>query len=191
MKKIKYEDITDSILKQAIPNNNPIPEIYKYKKFNLKNSKFDTKDITDVERETLKVIQNKIGGEFNIIHRVQVKGVRTPDAEYYNKLLHKYKRYYDVKAPKKSNGIKAKNNKISHAFDQAIGQTKNVIISLLRDDCDLSVDDANEQIIRCLKNKLYSWINIIILVGKNNYIRIYKRKQKRSDLDDRISFTSL
>ena len=59
MKIIKYEDITDSILKQAIPNNNPIPEIYKYKKYNIKNSKFDTKDITDVERETLKVIQNK------------------------------------------------------------------------------------------------------------------------------------
>ena len=136
MKKIKYEDITDSILKQAIPNNNPISEIYKYKNYNIKNSKFDTKDITDVERETLKVIQNKIGGEFNIIHRVQVKGVRTPDAEYYNKLLHKNKRYYDVKAPIVSCDNKSKNNKVSHQLYQAKEQCRNVIISLLRDDCD-------------------------------------------------------
>ena len=74
----------------------------------------------------------------NLIHRVQEKGVRTPDAEYYNKLLHTNKRYYDVKAPKKSNSIKSKNCKITHAFDQAKGQTKNIIISLLRDECDLS-----------------------------------------------------
>ena len=154
MKKIKYEDITDSILKQAIPNNNPIPEIYKYKKYNIKNSKFDTKDITDVERETLKVIQNKIGGEFNIIHRVQVKGVRTPDAEYYNKLLHKYKRYYDVKAPRKSTNRNSKCNKISHQFDEAKGQTDNVIISLIRDECDISSIEAYNQINELLSKNI-------------------------------------
>ena len=176
MNKIKYEDITDSILEQAIPNNNPIPEIYKYKKFNLKNSKFDTKDITDVERETLKVIQNKIGGEFNIIHRVQVKGIRTPDAEYYNKLLHKYKRYYDVKAPKFCINNKSKNKKIYHQFDEAKGQTNNIIISLLMDDCNLSNKEANLQVEHNMSKPDYRWIKTVILVGKNNYFKIYKRK---------------
>ena len=176
MKKIKYEDITYSILKQAIPNNNPIPEIYKYKKYNLKNSKFDTKDITDVERETLKIIQNKIGGEFNIIHRVQVKGVRTPDAEYYNKLLHKYKRYYDVKAPRKSISNYSKSNKISHIIRQAKSQSNNIIITLMREDCDLSNMEAEKQIISCLNNKRYSWVHSVILVGKYGYFKIYKRK---------------
>ena len=176
MKKIKYEDITDSILKQAIPNNNPIPEIYKYKKYNLKNSKFDTKDITDVERETLKIIQNKIGGQFNIIHRVQVKGVRTPDAEYYNKLLHKYKRYYDIKAPRKSNNEKSKDSKVYHLFDQVKGQANCIIISLLREECNLSNNDAVKQIINNIIKERYRFIKVVILVGNNNYIRVFKRK---------------
>ena len=95
-----YKDITDELIKMATPNDNPIPEISRYLKYNLKNASFDMKDITDIERITLKQIQNKIGGQFNMIHRVQEKGVRTPDAEYYNKLLHTYTIYYDVKGPK-------------------------------------------------------------------------------------------
>ena len=102
------KDITDELIKMATPNDNPIPEISRYLKYNLKNASFDMKDITDIERITLKQIQNKIGGQFNMIHRVQEKGVRTPDAEYYNKLLHTYKRYYDVKAPKKVTVLKAR-----------------------------------------------------------------------------------
>lgn len=104
-----YKDITDELIKMATPNDNPIPEISRYLKYNLKNASFDMKDITDIERITLKQIQNKIGGQFNMIHRVQEKGVRTPDAEYYNKLLHTNKRYYDVKAPKKVIISKVKN----------------------------------------------------------------------------------
>ena len=171
-----YKDITDELIKMATPNDNPIPEISRYLKYNLKNASFDMKDITDIERITLKQIQNKIGGQFNMIHRVQEKGVRTPDAEYYNKLLHTYKRYYDVKAPKKSNSIKSKNCKITHAFDQAKGQTKNIIISLLRDECDLSNIEAVRQITNALNRPKYSWLNIVILVGKNKFIKVYKRK---------------
>lgn len=104
------------------------------------------------------------------------KGVRTPDAEYYNKLLHTYKRYYDIKAPKKSNSIKSKKHKITHSLDQAKGQTKNVIISLLRDECDLTNIEAVHQIINALKRPKYSWLNSVILVGKNNFIKVYKRK---------------
>ena len=103
-----YKDITSELKKIATPNDNVIPVISKYLKYNLKNASFDMKDITNIERITLKQIQNKIGGQFNLIHRVQEKGVRTPDAEYYNKLLHTYKRYYDVKTPKKVTVLKAR-----------------------------------------------------------------------------------
>ncbi len=171
-----YEDVTNKIIKKATPNDNVIPEISKYLKFNSKNALFDTKDITDIERITLKKIQNKIGGQFNIIHRVQAKGVRTPDAEYYNKLLHTNKRYYDVKAPKKSSNIKSKGHKITHVFDQAKGQTKNIIISLLRDECDLTNIEAAHQITKALNKPDYLWIDRVILVGKNDYIKIYIKK---------------
>ena len=163
---IPYKDITSELIKMATPNDNAIPEISRYLKYNLKNASFDMKDIADIERITLKQIQNKIGGQFNIIHRVQEKGVRTPDAEYYNKLLHTYKRYYDIKASKKSDSIKSKNCKISRAFDQAKGQTNNVIISLLRDECDLTNIEAVHQIINALKRPKYSWLNSVILLGK-------------------------
>lgn len=63
-----YKDITDELIKMATPNDNPIPEISRYLKYNLKNASFDMKDITDIERITLKQIQNKIGGQFNMIH---------------------------------------------------------------------------------------------------------------------------
>lgn len=171
-----YEDITNKLIKKAIPNDNDIPEISKYLKYNLKNAKFDTKDIDELERLALKKIQNKIGGQFNIIHRVQEQGVRTPDTEYYNKLLHTNKRYYDIKSPKKSNSIKSKKHKITHAFDQAKGQTKNIIISLLRNECDLTNLEAVHQITNALNRPDYSWIDRVILVGKNDYIKVYKRK---------------
>ena len=174
-----YKDITSELKKIATPNDNVIPVISKYLKYNLKNASFDMKDITNIERITLKQIQNKIGGQFNMIHKVQEKGVRTPDAEYYNKLLHTNKRYYDVKAPKKSNNIKSKKHKITHSLDQAKGQTRNVIISLLRDECDLSNIEAVHQITNALNRPKYSWLNIVILVGKDDLIKIYK---KRSNL---------
>lgn len=90
--------------------------------------------------------------------------------------MHKNKRYYDVKAPKRSSSNKSKKCKITHAFDQAKGQTKNVIISLLRDECDLTNIEAVYQIINALKRPRYSWLDKIILVGKNDYLKIYKRK---------------
>ena len=55
-----YKDITKEILDNAIPNNNIIPEIKKYKNFNEKNTIFDTKDIGYLERITTQIIQNKI-----------------------------------------------------------------------------------------------------------------------------------
>ena len=77
---------------------------------------------------------------------------------------------------KKSSSIKSKKCKITHAFDQAKGQTKNVIISLLRDEYDLTNIEAVCQIINALNRPKYSWLDIVILVGKNDYIKIYKRK---------------
>ena len=70
---INYEDITENVISNATPNDHEIPEIFKYKKYNLKNTTFDTKDIKEIDRQTLKNIQNKIGGQFNLIHRVQKK----------------------------------------------------------------------------------------------------------------------
>ena len=47
---------------------------------------------------------------------------------------------------------------------------------MLRDECDLTNIEAVHQITNALKRSDYSWLNIVILVGKNNFIKVYKRK---------------
>ena len=65
-----YKDVTNELMKMVNPNDNVIHEISRYLKYNLKNASFDMKDIKDIERITLRQIQNIIGGQFNLIHRV-------------------------------------------------------------------------------------------------------------------------
>ena len=175
----KYNDVTDELLKKATPNFDEIPEVYEYKNYNISNAKFDTKDITYLERNSTKQIQSTIGGRFRLLHRVQKDGQETPDAEYVNKLIFKGTKYFDVKSPKKSRNANSKKKKISRQLDEVKHQSNNVIISLLRKECDLSNQEAEKQLIECLNNKRYSdWLENVFLVGKNDYLRIYTKKKK-------------
>ena len=174
----EYVDITDEILKNSTPNYSKIKKIFEYKEYNLSNTKFDTKDITDLELDVARRIQDKIGGVFELIHRVQIDRVTTPDAKYSNKKLFDMAKYFDIKSPKRSENLNSKNKKISRQFDEAKKQANNIIISLLRDNCDLTNNDAIIQIEKCLKNDRYNWIESVILIGKNDYIKIYKKKKK-------------
>ena len=48
----------------------------------------------------------------------------------------------------------------------------------MRDGCDLSNDEAIKQIEECLNSERYNWIENVILVGKADVIKIYKKKKK-------------
>lgn len=176
--KFEYIDISNKVLKNAISNHSEIEELFEYKEYNLSNAKFDTKDITILERTASKKIQNKIGGTIKLIHRVQVEGVSTQDAKYFNKNIFDKEKYFDIKSPKKSESLKSKSQKISRQFNEAKHQTNNIIISLLREGCDLSNNEAIKQIEECLNSKRYDWIENVILVGKDDVIKIYKKKKK-------------
>ena len=175
---LEYVDITNETLKNANPNYSKIDELFEYQEYNISNAKFDTKDITILERHTLRKIQNKIGGTFELLHSVQIDGISTPDAKYFNEKIFSNKKYFDIKSPKKSESLKSKSQKISRQFNEAKHQTNNIIISLLREGCDLSNKDAIKQIEECLNSKRYSWIENVILVGKKDLIKIYKKKKK-------------
>ena len=177
MNVIYYDDITDYLVSNSSNNINNIETIFRYKKYNLSNSKFDTRDITDVEINTVKKIQELIGGKFKLIHRIQNDNICTPDCEYINMLLFKTKKYFEIKAPMYCKSINNKNKKISRQIDEAKHQSRNIIISLLRDNCNLNESDATIQMCNCLNNIRYRWIDIIILIGKNNYIKVYKKKR--------------
>ena len=178
----EYVDVTDVLLENAKPNYSNIKELFEYQKYNTSNAKFDKKDITILERDASRIIQSKIGGTIELIHRVQVDGVPTPDTKYFNKELFNKEIYFDIKSPKKSKNLKSKSQKISRQFNEAKHQTNNIIISLLREDCDLSNTEAIKQIEECLNNYRYIWIEIVILVGKDELIKIYK---KRRDLNEK------
>ena len=47
---------------------------------------------------------------------------------------------------------------------------------MLREECDLTNGEAVHQIKNALSKPDYSWLNSVILVGKNNFIKIYQRK---------------
>lgn len=175
---IPYDDVTDKILKDATPNYEGIPEISRYKSYNTNNAVFDTKDITKYERKAARTIQDKIGGKFRLIHRIQKKGVHTPDSIYSNPLLFKGSKYFEIKSPRKSVTPNSKLSKIKRQLDEAKVQSKNIIISLLREECDLTNDEAIEQILNCLSSDAYnSWVDNIILVGKDDLIKIYQKKR--------------
>lgn len=179
---LEYIDITNETLKNANPNYSEIKELFEYQEYNILNAKFDTKDITILERYALRKIQNKIGGTFELLHRVQIDGVSTPDAKYFNKKIFNKEKYFDIKSPKKSESLKSKSQKISRQFNEAKHQTNNIIISLLREDCDLSNKDAIKQIEECLNNKRYNWIENVILVGKDDLIKIYKKRRSLNEM---------
>ena len=89
-----------------------------------------------------------------------------------------FTKYFDIKSPKRSESLKSKSQKISRQFNEVKHQTNNIIISLLRDGCDLSNDEAIKQIEECLNSERYNWIENVILVGKADVIKIYKKKKK-------------
>lgn len=173
-----YIDITNEILGKTNPNYSKIKEIFEYKEYNLTNAKFDTKDITDLEISAARKIQEKMGGTIELIHRIQNEGVSTPDAKYFNEKIFDIAKYYDIKSPKKSDSLKSKSKKIYRQINETKHQANNIIISLLRENCDLSNKEAIKQIEECLKNKRYNWIESVILVGKDDVIKIYKKKKK-------------
>ena len=59
------------------------------------------------------------------------------------------------------------------------------------DECDLSNIEAVHQIKNALSKPDYSWLNSVILVGKNNFIKIYKIIKKRDNLVVKSTLLSL
>lgn len=178
----EYSDISNEVLKNATPNYSKIEELFEYKEYNLSNAKFDTKDITILERTAAKKIQNNIGGTIKLIHRVQIENVSTPDVKYFNEKIFDKEKYFDIKSPKRSESLKSKSQKISRQFNEVKHQTNNIIISLLRDGCDLSNDEAIKQIEECLNSERYNWIENVILVGKADVIKIYKKRRSLNEM---------
>lgn len=181
-----YEDVTDKMIKKL--DVKPIEPLYvcKYIKemedgdiiiYDENNAKFDKKNLNEDEISTIKRIQRVFGWNIAIIRKINVpEGVKCPDLI---NLSADELEYWDIKGIYKSQTASSRNNKISHAINEAKGQTKNIILDLNRKDNDLCNDDAVKQLNILFKNSMYNkWLKNVILFGSDDFVRFYRYNKK-------------
>lgn len=183
MKELRYVDITEDMINEK--RDNPLEPRYvceyikEYRdgniiKYDKSNAKFDKFGLNYDEMKTVKKIQKYFKWNIELVRKINIpEGIRCPDIR---NLSSKEIEYWDIKGIYKSESPNSKSKKISRALDEAKGQTSNVIIDLNRNKCDLSNDEALEQLIKTLNRKKYFWVKKIILFGKDNLVKFYKQK---------------
>lgn len=175
-----YVDITEEIIRKAKKNPDKPIDIFELKIkdkdgneiiYTTENALFDTKGPNTEEIESIERLRKIFGWDIGMIRRInEPSGIRTPDIQnMYTK------EYWDIKGIHKSKTEKSKAKKISRAFDEAKNQTTNIVIDLNRKDCDLTNEEALQQIITALNRQKYEWIEQVILLGKEEFIKYYKK----------------
>lgn len=178
----KFVDVTNEMLIHTNSNLGELKEIFEYIKVNndgtiikydKSNCKFDHVGLNKDEMSTIIKINIIFGWNLGIMRRINIpENVRCPD---FQNLSSNVLEYWNIKGIYKSESIKSRVKKISRAFDEAKGQAQNIVIDLNRKECDLSNMEALSQLIKCLNREKYNWINQVILLGKNNMVRYYRR----------------
>ena len=161
-----YIDVTKEWLDNVIPNSHKVMDSYYYisedKVYIVDGSKKVVLDYSLKELEVAIWIENTFGGEIYMKPRVNVpEGIKTADYWWNGE-------YWDLKSPKGSS-----ERTIENLLKDKKNQTRNFIIDITN--AALLIKDVNRQIENIFKSKSRSWINIIIL-KKDNYVKIYKRK---------------
>lgn len=136
--------------------------------FNIENAIFDKKGLQPSELKTVNILRKKLGWDIEIIHRINVpEGIKCPDIRI-NK-----KEYWEIKNIYASKTINSHSKKLSHRITK---QCNNFIFDISNDSCSLSNHEAMQQIYGIFNNKLYSNVNNIILIGKEDIIRKFEKK---------------
>ena len=182
-KKKSYIDITKELLSNINKDTQEPIDIYEYIKlsknnyniiFNEKNAIFDKKGLNQEEKEIILKIREIFGWNIGIIHRINMpNGIRTPDIR---NLSSNEIEYWDIKNIKKVLSINSRKNKIKHVIESGKGQTINFILNVNNKNCNLTNKEIINQIDKIYQNPRYLWVNKIILLGDNNYIKVFKRK---------------
>lgn len=171
-------DITDDELKNK--NNNSrepryVCEYIKVKedgtiiKYDESNAKFDKKKPKSDELRTINNLFLKLSWEIDILCRINENGVSTPDIRRIcNKL-----EYWDIKNIYGSKSDNSKKSKLKHRISK---QCNNFVLDITNDECDLTNDEAIKQIIDIYSDSRYKHVDKIVLFGKNDLIKVFKRK---------------
>lgn len=162
----QYEDITDKLLSRGIQKYKVKEQKYfidENKNKYVVDNKHVLLEPTQREKEVANMLGELYGGKINIVPRInEPEGIKTPDYIVKNKK-------YDLKQIK-GNGKYVIEGNLRGKQKQA----DNFIIDITNSS--LNKEDSTKQIQSIYKSKRYEWVDRIILIKDDKFIKIYKRK---------------
>ena len=139
--------------------------------YNETNAKFDKKGPNKDEVRAIDILRNKMGWDIDFIRRInEPDNISTPDLKRY---INKSYEYWEIKTLKKSKSEKSKKYKIKHKLSK---QCKDFVFDLNDIECDLTNYETIQQIKEVYRDNRFDFVNRIVLLGKSNLIKVYKRK---------------
>lgn len=164
IKDTKYEDVTNNYTKTQ---KYEIKEQQYFKDSKGTTYKVDGKHVvmeaTNKEKEVASLLGRIIGGQVNIIPRVnEPAAVKTPDYIVNNES-------YDLKQITGGGKWTIEGN-----LKGKKEQSNNFIIDITN--AKLSIEEAQRQIQVIYNSKHYSWVDKILLIKNNEIIKVYKRR---------------
>ena len=142
-------------------------------KYTPKNALFRKKSINEDEAETIKRLKIFFGWKIYKLREVDYPlGIKTPDIKV---VFKDHFEYWEIKNIGYSETANSRSKKVSHIFDKALNQSDNIIIDINKKECDLTNQELTQQILIVLKTNQFVSIKRIIAIGKDNFIRYFKR----------------
>ena len=163
---VKYEDVTESILKIDKKDYKIIKQQY-YKDKNGNKYKVDGKKVilnpTEREIQVAKIIGEIYGGKVKIIPRVSYPlGIKTPDYIIGDER-------FDLKQISGSGKYVIEGN-----LKKKQEQANNFIIDITQSQ--IGLEEVEKQINSIYISKRYRWVNKISIIKEDNLIKVYQRK---------------
>lgn len=137
--------------------------------FNENNCRFDSHGPKNDEMKTIYYLREKLKWNIHIVRRINEDGISTPDI----RRLEGYFEYWDIKNIYESKTSNSRKSKIKHRITK---QCNNFIFDYRNIFSDLTNLEAISQVKQIYNDVRYRHVNMILLLGKNNFIRCYKRK---------------
>lgn len=163
---LKYTDITDDILRDGVKKYKLIEQQYFIDESGNKyivDGKHVLMEATDKEKEIANMLGQVLGGNVNIIPRVNYPlGIKTPDYIVNTER-------YDLKQISGSGKYVIQGNiKGKHR------QSDNFVIDITKSN--ITTEEAIKQIKNIYGSNHYDWVNKIILSKQNELLKMYKRR---------------
>lgn len=180
-----YEDVTTQMMQKSNKHILDLQEIFMYidvdkngnkKVYDVNNAVFDKRGLNKEELESARRMQKYFGFDIAVIRKINIpEKVKCPDLQ---NLSSKMLEYWDIKGIYESKTQRSKKNKISHAINEAKGQANNIVLDLNRKGCDLTNEEALSQLKKVFDNSIYEWVDNVILFGKDNFVKYYRKQKK-------------